>query len=64
MSKLRKGNKDYSTPGSLDCEIGILPLSYRALCKLYSEFQIVHVEWILFYLIFKIYNFKVDFYRT
>ena len=30
MSNLRNGNKGDSNPGSLDCESGILPLSYRA----------------------------------
>ena len=30
MSKLRNGSKLDSNPGSLDCESGILPLSYRA----------------------------------
>ena len=30
MSKLRNGSKGDSNPGSLDCESGILPLSYRA----------------------------------
>ena len=30
MAKLRNGSKGDSNPGSLDCESGILPLSYRA----------------------------------
>ena len=30
MLKLRNSNKGDSNPGSLDCESGILPLSYRA----------------------------------
>ena len=30
MPKLRNGSKGDSNPGSLDCESGILPLSYRA----------------------------------
>ena len=30
MHKLRNGSKGDSNPGSLDCESGILPLSYRA----------------------------------
>ena len=29
MPKLRNGSKDDSNPGSLDCESGVLPLSYR-----------------------------------
>ena len=37
MPKLRNGSKGDSNPGSLDCESGILPLSYRAphwMCQL------------------------------
>ena len=30
MPKLRNGSKGDSNPGFLDCESGILPLSYRA----------------------------------
>ena len=30
MSNLRNGSKGNANPGSLDCESGILPLSYRA----------------------------------
>ena len=30
MPNLRNGSKGDSNPGSLDCESGILPLSYRA----------------------------------
>ena len=30
MPNLRNGTKGDSNPGSLDCESGILPLSYRA----------------------------------
>ena len=30
IPNLRNGSKEDSNPGSLDCEYGILPLSYRA----------------------------------
>ena len=33
MPNLRNGSKGDSNPGSLDCESGILPLSYRVSCK-------------------------------
>ena len=34
MRNLRKGSKGNSTLGSLECESGILPLSYRAPCSM------------------------------
>ena len=33
MPKFPNGRKGDSNPGSLDCESGILPLSYRAPCN-------------------------------
>ena len=32
IPNFRNGSKEDSNPGSLDCEFGILPLSYRAPC--------------------------------
>ena len=29
-AQIRNGSKEYSNPGSLDCDSGILPLNYRA----------------------------------
>ena len=34
MPTLRNGNKEGFEPGSIDCESGILPLSYRAIISM------------------------------
>ena len=38
MPKLRNGMRGDSNPGSVDCEFGILPLSYHAPHVVYNYF--------------------------
>ena len=44
MPKLGNGSKGDSNPGSLDCESGILPLSYRAPRKLLLLYEMLMCE--------------------
>ena len=45
MPKLRNGNKGDSNPRSLDCESGILPLSYSAVVRSSKSFPITWLEY-------------------